>query len=197
MKTLLLLLLALPASAGTGTQGNSCTMKTTFDVNGNCTVYNDTGYTIQQTTVAALSAMAKVKTSTNTIFYSTAYVISPLTFTLAAHTSYYFEYDLVHVSSAIATGVWFGLNYPTASTIAWTVIQATSTTGAMISMSRGLQFTALPGQAVDAVNSPLPARLYGTVSTAGSGDLVPVMKSELANGRGEIQIGSSGRLEEQ
>ncbi len=146
----------------------------------------------------------KAKKPTDQVFYSSAALpvnlgtsITGLSFSLATKTSYYFEFDINHTSTATATGVWFGMTYPAGSTITWTVTQAITLASASTFMSRGIEFASAAGASVDAVNSPVPAKLYGTIQTNGAGTLQPRVKSELQNGRGSILSGSRGVLVEQ
>lgn len=162
------------------------------------------GFTITGSTLPTLAGIGKTKTTVDQVFYSSAAApvnlgsdITGLSFALAKNTSYYFEYDINHTSTATATGVWFGMTFPAGSTITWTVSQAIGLASYTISMSRGAEFATAAGATVDAADSACPAKLYGTISTLGAGTLQPRVKSELQNGRGSIKAGSSGRIVEQ
>lgn len=154
-------------------------------------------YCVAGSSVPKLTGTLKTMTTGYQAFYTLAADITGLKFDLARNTSYYFEFDINHRSSATATGVWFGATYPTGSTITWTVIQAITLATASTFMSRGLEFTSASGATVDAVNGTVPARLWGTISTNAAGTLQLRVKSELSGGRGDIVAGSSGRLMEQ
>ena len=146
------------------------------------------------TVTAALPS--KTKTTANVVFYTsaTATNLTELAFSLAANTSYYFEFDINHQSTATATGVWFGMTYPAASTITWNCIQHITATTVATNMSRGAAFLPAAGATVDIINSSLPARITGTISTLGAGTLTPTVKAELQTGRGTVMAGSYGRL---
>lgn len=205
----ILLLAALSANAQQDSPGHGCTLKTTFDSAGVCTIFGDaikasSAYSVTGSSVPTVSGVSKVKTTSNQVFYSSAAApvnlgsnITGLSFSLAGSTSYYFEFDINHTSTATATGVWFGMTYPSGSTITYTVSQAIGLASYTLSMSRGAEFVTAAGATVDAVDSACPAKVYGTISTLGGGTLQMRVKSELQNGRGSVLAGSSGTLIEQ
>ena len=181
-----------------GSEGNTYTSSKTFtsQVLIGSTVAAS-AYCVRGSSVPKLSGVLKTMTTGYQAFYTLAQDISGLSFALAANTSYYFEFDINHRSSATATGVWFGATYPTGSTITWTVIQSITLATASTFMSRGGEFTSASGATVDAINGTVPARLFGTISTKTAGNLQLRIKSELSGGRGDTVAGSSGRLMEQ
>lgn len=186
-------LLQASAMAGSLNPGSQCIPKMIVGASGSCSEFASG----DGTATSDFGAPTKNKTTSDQVFYQTAVNITGLSFSLAANTSYYFEYDINHQSTATACGVWFGLTYPSGSTITWTASQAVSLTAATISMSRGAEFTSAAGATVDAANSTVSARIIGTISTKGSGTLQPRVKAELATGRGAIMAGSGGRIAEQ
>jgi hypothetical protein len=188
----------------TATESNTMVSSKTFTTNVLVKAsMTASGFFMNGSTVPTLSGVTKVQTTTDQVFYSSAAApvnlgsnITGLSFALASNTSYYFEYDIIHESTATTTGVWFGMTYPAKSTITWSVIQFSSLSASLSRFSRGAEFTSLSGTDVDVANQEVPARLWGTITTAAAGTLQPRVKCELQTGRGQINAGSSGRLME-
>lgn len=184
---------------GAGSEGNTYASSKTFTSNVLAkSSVSASSYYVQGSSVNTVFGMMKRAVAADQVFY--AQVTSPVTgldFPLARNTSYYFEYDIIHQSTATATGIWFGMNFPTGSTITWKSTQMISLVAVTTNMSRGQAFTTASGASVDVANANLYARIVGTITTATAGNLQPIIKTELATGRGVVKVGSSGRLHEQ
>jgi hypothetical protein len=117
---------------------------------------------------------------------------------LAANTTYTFDYVVLFQSSALATGIGLALTGPASpSYIDYTVTIPIGAdgTGAMYSGWGTTYDDTVLGTAVQAANTTYVARIYGVITTgATAGTLTPRFRSEINGNTVTVKAGSWGSL---
>lgn len=113
--------------------------------------------------------------------------ITGLTFTLLANAKYRVEYDLVHQSAAVTTGIGFAVTGPAApsalSVMAMTLGARTAATAGAFGSYAATAYDQpnLFTTAVEAANTDYASRMHVYIETGASGgDLIPRVRAEVA-----------------
>ncbi len=147
-------------------------------------------------TALPVSAIATADTSNST---TTPADVAGLSFTLAAHTKYYYKYVIIHQSADAATGIGFGITTPTNLTNSnWCV----NTTGTLTANTAGLSGSycgtgdaASTTTGVQTANTSYTSTMEGYIETGNDTGTLQLRAKSASAAQTTVKTGSFGILQ--
>lgn len=207
---LLLLVFILPAFAWAQIDSNSIRLQDEGSTLGQIKVLNCVGAGITCTRAAAVGTATvagggggggptlAATTAIQTVNGNAYRDITSLTFSLAANTTYLFEFFIAFQSAAATTGFGFSVNGPAQSLLHYYVHYQTTANAATtgdVTVRKDVTYDAMAATtATITANVNLTTHIMGVVRTTAVGTLAARVRSELADNNLTVRVGSVGLL---